>query len=728
MSVKRRLAVLLLFFILLVPLLNSQAETRMGIFANPEISTDNNQLVIKIRQADHWSAYWSSTICFAYARIIGNLTVSSYIDGNGEEHPANLTISIDPDEQKWCTSGSGNKFTIFTSDFQDLRPSESAVSISGRIILQEIPVSSTDSFGNLGQYYVHFTEDGGWTATIYLVQAGEDDLVAVFGVVPQTYTFDFTVDFSSGNLSLSGGPNQGLPTEWQPIEGCGTPWIPKLGGFSVTYYASNPSTASSVLGRVADQIRSDSHNLSWIESFEIRDSVNFPQLAQSKNKTVSELVPADFSFYQHPTGGVTIIDVPSEINMGASGVAGPGIIFVYSPSEDILLHEIAHQVGWCDPDPYQQWKDYWNSYVMPETSQFTNETWYTKLSDTKLWVSLISDPICPASRTMNLVFSVRSSEDLTVAWEVRTSVGSVSPSSGTIDVTPEGTKFAVLFQPSPTDDLMSAYVELELSANGESRVFHFPLLIVPEKYGNVTLNSTAIPDYSSNYTVPDSYLQDLSNYYGQISTQLQDLIDANNYTKPEALQAAERAKMNLMKAQEDLQTAMQKNDTCVRNLLREAANYRQMASQYWLNYANYLQNTLNLGPISFSWTALSSTDIQNAKRMAQAYEQKAVSMEMQATFGCPSGILSAKSGLNPLIAFYSMLSSYNDQQSVVHLLYWGLLILGGVLFIIGILQAATSKRRNYKLILVGLALIFFALAISVFAGISSSIPFMGGGL
>ena len=699
----------LVFLILPLSLFYSSELTSESLVDSLELTAANNTLNITVTSAVELPA------ALRNPRIDLEIQIISWTEANGTEHSSNVTKSYSwfPDSSGWSKSIS----------FEELRPDSAAVSIRGYVIAG-MAVEEGQIFYNVnGSQYSTVWEDRSsyWLANVY---DNDYNLVAVYSYGKESKTQEFELNFENSQLSLVGSQSS-LPAEWSPIEGCGTPRVPKLGGFSVTYYASNPSTASSVLGRVADQIRSDSHNLSWIESFEVKDAVDFTQLAESKNKTVSELIPADFSFYQHPTGGVTIIDVPSEINMGASGVAGPGIIFVYSPNKDVLLHELAHQAGWCDPDPYGQWKDYWNSYVMPETSQFTNETWYTKLSDTKLWVSLISDPICPASRTTNLVFSVRSSEEVSLAWSVQVSEGSVSPSSGTITATPDGVKFAVLYQPPPGADLSSAYVELELSANGESRVFHFPLLIVPESYGNVTLNTTAIPDYSEdNYTTPDTYLQDLSNYYGQISTQLQDLIDANNYTKPEALQAAERAKMNLMKAQEDLQTAMQKNDTCVRNLLREAANYRQMAAQYWLNYANYLQNTLNLGPISFSWTALSSTDIQNAKQMAEAYEKKAVSFEIQAQFGCPSGPLSGQYGLNPLIAFYSMLASSTDQSSVVNLVYWALLLTGGLLFIVGVLQAIATKGKRWQLMIIGLVLVFIALGISTFAGLSTN-PFSG---
>ncbi len=698
---KRRLVVPLLFFIFLVPLFQAQATIVAPSFIdedNVALNTADNNLSVSFGFIDNIRGYgFTTTSNCVYGDVKINIT--AYRDVNGTWHDATLTRS------RWITGGFSLDSTLnYSFTFEDLRPSANADAVRGYVVL-------TFSVGSAcGSWY-----GDGYTASIsdhdsyYAVNIYENgNLLSVFGVGKESITKEFELNFTSGQITYSGSATS-LPAEWRPVEGCISPHIPKLGGFDIVYYASNPSVASGVLGRVADIVRQDSHNLSWIENIEIRDAVDFESLASSHNKTVSELTPADFDSYVSPPGKVTILDVGEIIDIGASGVAAPGIIFTVSPSEDILLHELSHQAGFCDPSPYKSWKDFWDSYVMPETSAFTNETWYTKIDDIKLWVTLSSEPICPASKETKLEFTVRSNEAVTVSWELDSPTGSFSPSSGTLEVDPVGT-IETIYVPDPTEGITTTEVTLTITLNGESRVFSFPLMILPDEwFQNTSISNVTGPIDFNEYksTLP----HDLMNLYENLSSQIADL-ENGNWSNADALASAERARLDFEAARQDLQRAMQTNDTCTKRLWMDAAKYRQIAANYWLLRAKDLETFGNIAGVN--WVASQILGDENAKRMAESYERKALTFEMQAQMGCPQGILSSGYGISPLIAFYSALSSSIGTNNVKDLVYWGLLIFGGLLFLIGIIQAVATKGKRWQLILVGLLLIFLAFGFSTF--------------
>ena len=67
-----------------------------------------------------------------------------------------------------------------------------------------------------------------------------------------------------------------------------------------------------------------------------------------------------------------------------------------------------------------------------------------------------------------------------------------------------------------------------------------------------------------------------------------------------------------------------------------------------------------------------------------------------------------------------MLAGTNDMNSITNLLYWALLLTGGILFIVGVLQAIATKGKRWQLMIIGLVLIFLALGLATFMGLSSS--------
>ncbi len=679
--------------VLLLPLFSLKADlTADSLVENMELTAASNTLNVTVTSAV------KLPVALRNPQISLKINIISWTEVNGTEHAVNITKSY-----SWYADTDG---WVKSLTFDELRPDSSAVAIHGYAIVNIITEEGQIFYNVNGSQYSTIWEDRGsyWLANVH---DNSNTLVGVYSYGKADKTQEFTLNFENANITLIGSQTN-LPSSWEPQEGCGAPTIPKIGGFSVTYYALNPEGAGSVLSDVAEQIKADSHNLSWIESFEIKPPYDFDSLASSKNKSISELVPVDFTLGAL-SGKVVIIEIPGgSIDIGANAVEYYGYIFIDgAASKEVLLHEIGHAAGFCDPDPYAQWRNYWNSLVLPETSAFTNETWYTKISGVKIWASLISDPICPASRTTQLIFKLRSSENIDADWSLEATAGNVDPQAGSVTITPDGVTIETIYQPPALTDLTSVHVTLTLTSGGESRFFDFPLLITPSDSYVTTTNDTV--------TNSDYNLSDLADLYGNISTQIANL-DSQTYESEKSMEYATRAQMNFQKAQEDLKRAMQINNSCVRDLLRRAADYRVMAAQYWWKAANLSESNL----IAVFESAIDTLSGSNAVKMAEAYEKKAVSFELQANLGCPSGILSGSTGLSPLVAFYSLLTGGEQSGAFTTYIMWFFIILGVILTIVGFITAIATKGKKWGLLVAGIILIFAGIGIWVFTGFSGS--------
>ncbi|RLG42818.1 MAG: hypothetical protein DRN78_02815 [Thermoproteota archaeon] len=619
-SMVRKLTVVLLA-ILVMAFFPAAADTIScdhPLIESVELLAENHRIKFVVHPAYPISSYFprpgtASRNGFPYSYKIN---ITEYRDVNGTWFPADKTFSGGSRNYEYYNG----TVTYVTYSFDSLRPTSSAVAVRGYLTIR-VPGEG------VGRY---FLSDGGviWITQesnryIFNVDDAEGTLIEVFELPlsADTITISFGYDLETDSLTTY-GTSVSLPTSWSPVEGCGPSHISRLGGFSITYYAENPSTASAVISRVADQIKADSHNLSWIESFEIKDAVNFTALAESKNKTVEELTPADFGFYQAPRGRITIIDVPSSINMGASGVAGPGIIFVYAPDESVLLHEIAHEAGFCDPDPYEDWKAYWDSYLGEgvETS-VGNATWQASFPDgTNFYVQLTSTPICIASKTVSLQFSVTSNPSgKTANYTISATGGQISNNRGYL--TTPATVNAVYQAPLSIENPVALdYITFSLTYNGRTINFPFTLSVMNQSYyPNVTENSTIVQQ-----------LQDLSNSLANLTSNINSTV----VTDPRAVEYYTKANDNYLKAKEDAQRAQETNDSRIASMWIQAANYRIQAANLYLQAAQAIQSTLNL----ISYLPIASDQLQGIIDQAQYWEQKAQQMEMAAATGGFGGI------------------------------------------------------------------------------------------
>ena len=680
---RKQLVALLLFLAIFMPSLQVRSElTAESLVESIELSAGNNTLNVSVESSVHLP------LSHRNPQVSIIIEITSWTEANGTEHPSNITKAF---------SGS---LGVNSFSFTDLRPDNAAISIHGYVVVSISEEEGEVQYEIEGEHYSSLWEDRGSYWLVSLYRGIPSTLIGVYSFGKANKTQEFELDFQNANLRLIGGAT-GLPHSWEPQEGCGTPVISKLGGFSVTYYALNSEGAASILSDVASQIRSDSGNLSWIESFEIKPPFDFDSLAKSKNKSVSELVPSDFTL-----GGlsnrVVIIEIPGgTISIGAAAVEYYGYIFVDgAASKEVILHEVAHAAGFCDPDPYSEWRSYWQGYLNAPISKWTNSTWYLNVSDTKFWVSLESAPMCPASKTTTLSFNVKSDPDSAqFTYRIAAREGTIQNGEGSA-TTP--TTISVLYQAPATSQILSDEITFEITRDNKMQRFTFPYMVIP-------------PQITVGNQTHDVYNQSEVSESGFTDDQLQSILDkianltaetSRDWDDPTALKYANRAEENLAKAKADIEQAKATNDTCVANLLRQAANNRVLAAQNYMAAAKKYNETWDL-----FGHKLTLEDIDKYAKIAEEYENKAQQLEFQATLGCPS----SSRGISSLVALMGMFNMDGLSSGIVTL-GWVLLGIGALLLLLGILGSFLGNKKLAKFLTAGIALLVIGILVIVFGG------------
>lgn len=546
-----------------------------------------------------------------------------------------------------------------------------------------------------------------------------ETLLEVFAIPkPEYLQVDFSLDFQNQTITLFGNAT-GLPSSWTAVEGCGYPWIDPVGGFSVTWYSYDPSTAADVLADVDAKIRSDSQNLSWIKGFSVQQALNFTQIALSRNKNVSELTPADFGTFQ-ASDHITIIELPDEITITSEegeplAVAAPGIIFTKSREKNVILHELGHEAGFCDVPgdplgPYNQWKAYWQSILQPSLSEFTNSTWHFEQDNWHLWAYLASSPVYLSGRAGPLVLRMKASEARTVSVSVEVAQGSVSDALKQVTVGTDWSDAVFIYDPPDVANLTVIAAKFTISEpqSGLNRVLIYYLTVMPACWASeLNLTQEQIEQiWPTNWTwptLPEDWITKppFAQLPLELFSQLESMLSGYNWSGLNPYPA--KAQENLQKAQEDIQMAQMAQDPCVRWLYSQAAQLRYQAAMLYAQAAQQYEQTLqSMGTwqgtatagFAFALLPMSQAyDYGVLVQQAQMYEQKAAQLEMQAQLGCPAGFLGGQTGLSPLLGLGAMLGLFGG-FGLTSRLPWLLIVLGGAMAAIGLVGAFT-KQRNW---------------------------------
>ncbi len=696
---KKAIILLLLILMLLPSIIGTKAEAN-SIWRDLKFTSANNTLTVKISTflgEDLYDPYGSNA--FRYLLII-----TAYKDVNGTWVYGNRTVLN--------VSNSGAGYSGSWS-FQNIRPTASAIAIRGKFIASvSKSFTAFSSLSNCGPYsgwyaykyrVVGTAESGRIVINVYGFPSGKvecsyyqtDTLLSVFQVQnPDKMEGDFELDFNSGKLSYT--VTGGLANTWAVVEGCGDNFLSKTGAIAVTIYSNFTAAASDAVRAIDAALRSDSKGLVYVKEFSIK-SLNLYEIAKARNKTVDKLVPSDFYFYLPSFQSVSILHIPSGYFNAAGIYAGSGLIFVHSLDTYVLLHEIAHGAGFCDPDPYGDWKKYWNSFTGASLSMFSNSTWYSKTaSGVKYWVTLETVPICPMTKSLSLVFSVKSEPSgKEFDYTLSAQLGSISPASGSGTT---NTKISAVYTaPSRNEAVVADYITFKLkTADGEE--FAYPFFISVPKLS--IFNTTLQQQYNPNQSIFawNPYLQWLAQYA------LNQSASISNLTDPNAIKYAQKAEFNFQKAQEDAMKAQMSNNSCVIALLQQAAYARIQAGNAWLSLAKAYQTSWYTGIgnwyIAMPWSE--NVNEQATIQLAQQWEQKASILEMQAAIGCPSGFLSSGSGINPLLGILGLLSGSGGGLGGIANLC---LILGVVLCGLGVLGMLTGTKELKKMFTWGAILI-----------------------
>jgi hypothetical protein len=717
---RRELALALAIFLVILPFLLSLniLEVKAGgntIWGKWDLKSANNTLTVSL------NTFLGKGIFFGWFAGSGSanyvLIVTSYKDVNGTWVNGNWVKY----NQTLSYAGWSASFS-----FQNLRPTTSAVAIKGKIIAQiSSSYNGLTDFHYCGAYSAYagysyrITGDAQTGRIVVNVYSWKDNpgavecsywntgetLISVFQTPnPDKTEVDFSLDFNT--MALSYSVSGGLADTWTISEGCGDSYLGKTGAISVTIYSNDTASASNAINAINNALKTDSKGLVYVKEFEIKSGINLYDLAKQKNKTVDKLVPSDFYYYLPGFQSVTIIHIPSGYFSAQGIYAGSGLIFVHSLDQYVLLHEIAHGAGFCDPDPYSQWKSYWNSLTGSAISTFTNSTWYTKLSDgTKFWVTLETVPICPMTKSLNLVFSVKSDPSgKQFDYSIVPSLGSVNPSSGSGTTNTKVT--ASYTAPSKSETIAVDNVVFKLKVDNTE--YDFPFLITVPKLS--LFNSSLQNSWNPNQSIFSS-----NPYLYQLAQQALNLSSMpNNYTDPIAMSAFERAKRNFQMAFTDAQYAQKyANDSCRVALYQSASQARIQAGEAWIKVADYYQNAFRLFNYYFNY----EINVDAMKQYAQQWEQKAQTLELQAQLGCPTGLFSSKFGINPLIGLAGLLSgSGSGFLGSLGTIQTICLVLGAILTGLGFLGMITKEKDLRKLFTPGILLLAIVLVIYLIAG------------
>jgi len=530
---------------------------------------------------------------------------------------------------------------------------------------------------------------------------------SIYGTVQiQPENTQFSLHLNLDDIARSYFEFQDISNTWQVEAGCGDGYISAKEPFEAVFYG----VPESVVIAVNETLAKDSYGHVYIKDYVIyKDAgLNWSDLENATPSQIYSRLPERRAFTV--LNGVPNPPAPS----GLGVYAGHGFAINVGQPE-YILHELAHGMGFCDPDPYGDLKTYWSGlYRATYLSSFTNSTWHFEESDFHLWAYMASSPVYLSGHSGPLVLRMKASESRTVSVSIEVALGSVSDASKQVVVGTEWTDVVFIYIPPEVDNLsiVETVFTVKEDRSGLNRVITYYLTVMPQDWTEeLNLTQEEIQQiWPSNWTsfpnIPP--LSQIPNTFWQ---QTYDLLTTYNWSSLNPYVA--KAQENMQKAMEDAELSRQTNNTCVKWLYSQAAQLRYYASQLytqaaqaWEEVQSSMQKIQSM-PWSFYEIYLiqgagASWDFASLAAKASEYEAKAAQLETQAALGCPEGFLSGKTGLNPFLGLGGVFGLFSDWN--YSNLSWGLFIVGAVLAAIGFIGLLFNQKSWTKMFPIGVVL------------------------
>ena len=712
---KGKLACLLMLLLALPILLSLSALTyghlSLTITDATFLESGTVEITVKAEPADIAAKDVYDKIRWVYLSL--NITLLRVTNGNGTKITA--------------ANESGEWLTLINLDNDLLTFYKQANSLAG--LPEHLPINETErkqyyiksnpdlmfilTVGNLQALWNSYTDvhQVDLAITIKFPKGGMNYTSSIYGTVEiqeaeisTTMHLDLDAFASASFIDWGEAGVASITDTWDVAEGCGDGYVSATEPFDAVFYG----VPESVVLSVNETLARDSYGHVYIRNYVIYQDagLNWSELGNATPNQIYGRLPERRTFTV--LNGVPSPPAPSGVGL----YAGHGFAINVGTAE-YILHELAHGMGFCDPDPYGDLRIYWSGlYRATYLSQLTNSTWHLQEGDFHVWAYLASSPVYLSGNPGPLVLSMKTSESRVVSISVEVALGSVSPTSKQVTIGTYWTDVVFTYNPPNVDNLSvaEAVFTIKEDQSGLSRVITYYLTIMPQNWAEeLNLTQEQIEQiWPSNWTeLPE--VPPLSQIPAGFWQQTLDMLNSYNWSSLNPYVA--KAQENMEKAMEDSQLAQQTNNTCVKWLYSQAAQLRfyaaqlyTQAAQAWEQVQSSAQQVGGLWqfwPLYLTQSLGAGWDFAQLAAKASEYESKAAQLEMQAMLGCPEGFLSGKTGLNPFIGLGGILGLFGGNYSS---LSWLIFIVGAVLALIGFLGLLFKQKSWTRMFPIGVVL------------------------